>query len=141
MLGTKVKCGAYLKKVKPINYVYANKQHVKNSYGEETENYLMLVSESVVFLDVVGDEYVQDTLKKEELEFEGIVIGRKKVPTQRRYSVASRAIFDPENYGFIDEEPIDEVAVENCGYQECYHIAFRMGGTRLVPIKETEVLE
>lgn len=129
MLGTKVKCNSYLKKTKKV-YVYANEQHIRDAYKEHADEYMMTLGENIHILES-DENYIQDTFEETETTFEGIIIGKKNVSTATSSEVAT---------DFFDE-PLDQVRVTKINYRLCYHVAYRMGGTRLVPIERTELVQ
>lgn len=117
-----LQCYGYLKTIKS-KYVVANQQYFAQlGYYTKEEDY--------IFLDELG-EVTQKTKEFVEKLFKGIIIGKKSVSTETWCSVA----FDHNGNN------IDSVQSIKQGFVECYHVAFRMGGTRLVPVENVEIIQ
>lgn len=144
-LGTKVKCKGYLKKVETkhvaleserskFKTAYELKQEFKDMalWGVDKEfsyEAFMDVNE-VLFVDC-DDDLCQTTKDIIPCKFEGIIVARKRVPTKRWFSIIE------QEYGHKIETQIFK---EESNYVDCYQVFFRIGGSRLVPVKMCEVI-
>lgn len=115
-LGTKVKCNGYLKKV--------NTHHVIPYFADPSKDDICLIDGVEIEEDIT-----QTTKKYIDYEFEGIVVAKKDVATQRYFELGENE-WTGEPYMIIHQEAV----------VKCYQVFFRMGGSRLVPINKCEVI-
>ncbi len=134
-LGQKVKCSGYLKKIKGLDYIYANKIH----FDRENKINDYMLDEPRIYLENIDDgEYKQKTMELIHKEFRAVAVEKKTVSTENFYSQVTESIYDPVTFGYIDERLLDKVKVEKINYIECYKVYYAMGKSRLVPIDLVE---
>ncbi|QVK17749.1 hypothetical protein KHQ81_12990 [Mycoplasmatota bacterium] len=113
-LGQKVKCYGYMKKqkIKPVIY-------------DEKDEFAKHCPDDCIVWD---DPFHQRLYKFKNIEFEGIVIGKKQLPLSMYFDI-----------GF-HHDGSERPEISKTNYIEVYKIAYALNHTRLVPVKKVKVL-
>lgn len=117
-LGQRVHCHSYLKKAK-VPYVWYDPTiyHLPEALKEKPED-------AIEFEEEISFPLFTEIKK----EYDGVIIGRKKVPKER--------VADSEDHPYLGAVPY----IYKNGTIDCYVVAFRLNQTRLVPVEQCEAL-
>lgn len=132
-LGQKVKCSGYLKKQRK-RYCLPSFSQFEN-FSEEQKQIVMYADPIFIEVcDCVEQENYKVIFCEENKEFEGIVVGIKKVNLFIYYAC------DTHDDSFGDSKDYIYTFAKKENAISCYKVFYALGKSRLVPINMVEVI-